>query len=98
MWTGGKKKSFSGILEMESDKSILIHDPSDPENVKRYKLPKTFYETASLLKHKRVSGFTWFGKIEKLDIAEQSQFSKRLPKFGQSFHNDIIRKVSIKPF
>ncbi|MBQ4512051.1 MAG: hypothetical protein II969_03595, partial [Anaerolineaceae bacterium] len=67
---GGRKKRFSGILELESDSSILIHDPSDSENVERYKLPKNLYETASLLNHKLVSGFTRFGKIEKLDIDE----------------------------
>ena len=65
---GGKKKHISGILELESDTSILIHDPSDPENVKRYKLPKTLYDTASLLNHKQVRGYTRFGKIEKLDV------------------------------
>ena len=67
---GGKKKRFSGILELESDSSILIHDPSDPEIVKRFRLPKNLYETASLLNHKLVSGFTRFGKVEKLDIGE----------------------------
>ncbi len=67
---GGRKKRFSGILEMESDTTILIHDPSDMENVKRYKLPKDLYETASLLNHKLVSGFTRFGKIEKIDLSE----------------------------
>ena len=65
---GGRKKRFSGILEMESDTSILIHDPSDPENVKRYKLPKNLYETAALLSQKYVSGYTRFGKVEKLDV------------------------------
>ena len=67
---GSRKKRFSGILEMESDTSILINDPSDSENVERYKLPKNMYETAVLLNHKLVSGFTRFGKIEKLDIDE----------------------------
>ena len=68
---GSRKKRFSGILELESDTSILVLDPSDPENVKRYKVPKNLYETASLLNCKRVNGFTRFGRIEKLDIDEQ---------------------------
>lgn len=67
---GGKKKRFSGILELESDTMILIHDPSAPENVKRYKLPNSLYETAALLNRKYVNGFTWFGKVEKLDISK----------------------------
>ena len=65
---GGKKKRFSGILELESDTSIIVKNPSDPGKVVRYKLSKTLYETASLLNHKLVSGFTRFGKVEKLDI------------------------------
>ena len=65
---GGRKKRFSGILELESDTAILIHDPSDPENVKRYRLPKTLYDTAALMSQKYVSGYTRFGKVEKLDI------------------------------
>ncbi|MBQ4513011.1 MAG: hypothetical protein II969_08455 [Anaerolineaceae bacterium] len=67
---GGKKKRFAGILELESDTTILVKDLSDPEKEKCYKLPKNLYETACLLNHKRVSGFTRFGKIEKLDIDE----------------------------
>lgn len=67
---GGKKKRFSGILELESDTMILIHDPSAPENVKRYKLPNSLYETAALLNRKYVNGFTRFGKVEKLDISK----------------------------
>ena len=65
---GNKKKRFSGILELESDTLILVHDPSDLENVKHYKLPKKLYETASLLNHKSVRGYTRFGKVEKLDV------------------------------
>ena len=65
---GSRKKRFSGILELESDSSILIHNPSELRNVKRYKLPKKMYETACLLTHKRVSGFTRFGKVEKIDL------------------------------
>ena len=65
---GGRKKRFSGILELESDTAILIHDPSDPENVKRYKLPKNLYETAALMSQKYVSGYTRFGKVEKIDL------------------------------
>ena len=67
---GGRKKRFTGILELESDTSILVHDPSDSENVKRYRLPKTLYDTAALMSRKFVSGYTRFGKVEKLDIEE----------------------------
>ncbi len=67
---GSRKKRFSGILELESDTAILIHDPSDPENVERCKLPKNLYDTAALMSQKYVSGYTRFGKVEKLDIEE----------------------------
>ena len=65
---GSKKKRFSGILELESDTSILIHDPSNQENLKRFKLPKNLYDTAALMSQKFVSGYTRFGKVEKLDV------------------------------
>ncbi len=67
---GGRKKHFSGILELESDTSILLKDLSDPKKEKRYKLPKHLYETASLMNHKPVSGFSRFRRIEKIDITK----------------------------
>ena len=67
---GGKKKKFEGILELESDSTILVTDPDDPEKVKRFSLPENLRETAALMNHRHISGYTRFGKVEKLDIAE----------------------------
>ena len=74
---GGRKKHFSGILELESGPSILVKDPSDPEIVKRYRQPKNLYEMASLLIHRQVTGYTRFGKLDGLDLNEQAYKHRR---------------------
>ena len=67
---GGRKKRFSGVLELESDGVITVKDPEDPSDIKRYRLTKDLYETASLLRTKRVKGSVRFGKVDWIDIDE----------------------------
>ena len=67
---GGRKKRFSGVLELESDGVITVKDPEKPSDIRRYRLPKDLYETASLLRTKQVKGSVRFGKVDRIDIDE----------------------------
>ncbi|MBQ6519336.1 MAG: hypothetical protein IJI14_11495 [Anaerolineaceae bacterium] len=63
---GGKKKVFSGVLNIISEDKVRIINPETGES-QVLKIDKKLAQSASALNAERVTGYTQFGKITKLD-------------------------------